>query len=399
MKKKLHTLVLFFASLMTYAQVGINTTLPDPSSVLDIVSTTKGLLPPRVNLTSTTVQIGTAANAAGLLVYNTGTALPKGYYFWNGTEWRSVDSSSAVNAIATLNCSGATLDPQQTVTGGTPLVTGTVLKIPYTAGNGGKFTGTTLSSVGNPAVTATITDNKVESGSASLSFSISGTPNASQTSPAGITFDLTPFLTLNSGFTGCSSITVGKQVNADIKSLAVMDYLKFITDTNGTKGFSVEATTPDGLYTFRVFLRHSDQTGTATATNNTNQVQNADVQIRNNSAANKILMWNNSTEYGAYIGQAGNTLTAVPNLFGGDVNTGNTWSTSTTAARVYWGDAGIYQGSNNGPEYRYYSWIDTSNTTKVAYTAYMMAGAVGGQTATNPATMKVFIKIDQITAP
>ncbi|NML72174.1 hypothetical protein HHL23_20630 [Chryseobacterium sp. RP-3-3] len=86
-------------------------------------------------------------------------------------------------------------------------------------------------------------------------------------------------------------------------------------------------------------------------------------------------------------------------MFGGDVDSGNTWTTSTTATRVYWGDAGIYQGSNSGPEYRYYSWIDTSTTTKVAYTAYMMAGAVGGQTGTNPATMKVFIKIDQITAP
>lgn len=399
MKTKLHTLILIFSSLLTFAQVGINTTSPDPSAALDVVSANKGFLAPRVNLTTTTEQIGTAANAPGLLVYNTGTALSTGYYFWNGAEWRYVDNSSALNAVATLSCSSATFDPQQSVTGGTPLLTGTVIKIPYTTANGGKFTGITLSSVGNPAVTATISNSKVESGSGSLSFSVSGTPNASQTSPAGITFDLTPFITLNPGFTGCSSITVGKQVNADIKSLAVMDYMKFITDTNGTKGFSVEATTSDGLYTFRVFLRHSDQTATATAINNTNQVQNADVQIRNNSAANKILMWNNSTEYGGYVGQAGNSLTAVPNLFGGDLNTGNTWSTSTTATRVYWGDPGIYQASNNGPEYRYYTWIDSSNTTKVAYTATMMAGAVGGQTSTNPATMKVFIKIDQITAP
>ena len=58
-----------------------------------------------------------------------------------------------------------------------------------------------------------------------------------------------------------------------------MDYLKFVTDSNGTKGFSVEATTPDGLYTFRVFLQHSNQTASATATNNTTQVQLSDVQI------------------------------------------------------------------------------------------------------------------------
>ncbi len=52
----------------SYAQVGIGTTSPDPSSILHIESTDKGILAPRL----TTVQINAIVNPAnGLLVYNT----------------------------------------------------------------------------------------------------------------------------------------------------------------------------------------------------------------------------------------------------------------------------------------------------------------------------------------
>jgi len=52
----------------TYAQVGIGTTTPDASSALDITSTTKGLLPPRM----TTAERDAISSAAkGLIVFNT----------------------------------------------------------------------------------------------------------------------------------------------------------------------------------------------------------------------------------------------------------------------------------------------------------------------------------------
>lgn len=57
-------------SVNLFSQVGINTTTPNPSSVLDIVSTNKGLLIPRVSLTGNT-DVTTIPNPAnGLLVYN-----------------------------------------------------------------------------------------------------------------------------------------------------------------------------------------------------------------------------------------------------------------------------------------------------------------------------------------
>ncbi len=62
--------VVLFMFLMQYsmAQVGINTTTPDPSSMLDVSSTTKGMLTPRM----TTAQKSLIASPAnGLLVYDT----------------------------------------------------------------------------------------------------------------------------------------------------------------------------------------------------------------------------------------------------------------------------------------------------------------------------------------
>jgi hypothetical protein len=90
--------IVFFllVSLGAFAQTGIGTTMPNASAKLDVNSSTLGFLPPRVALTASNVfspMAGTAANAAGLLVYNTNTAgaapynVVPGYYYWNGSAW------------------------------------------------------------------------------------------------------------------------------------------------------------------------------------------------------------------------------------------------------------------------------------------------------------------------
>ncbi len=67
--KKMNTLllVLLFATT-TFSQVGIGTTTPDASSALDITSTTKGLLPPRM---TTNERDLISSAATGLIVFNT----------------------------------------------------------------------------------------------------------------------------------------------------------------------------------------------------------------------------------------------------------------------------------------------------------------------------------------
>ncbi|GAA4355356.1 hypothetical protein GCM10023185_18110 [Hymenobacter saemangeumensis] len=63
--------------------VGIGTGTPNASAVLEVSSTTKGLLPPRMSQTQRDV-INPAATAAGLTVYNTSTGKLN---VWNGTSW------------------------------------------------------------------------------------------------------------------------------------------------------------------------------------------------------------------------------------------------------------------------------------------------------------------------
>ncbi|MCF6132966.1 hypothetical protein [Flavobacterium wongokense] len=84
-------LLLVIAS--SHAQVGIGTTVPDASSILDITSTNSGLLIPRVALTSTSDVTTIASPVTSLLIYNSGFS-PNGYYYWNGSVWVQLTTSS-----------------------------------------------------------------------------------------------------------------------------------------------------------------------------------------------------------------------------------------------------------------------------------------------------------------
>lgn len=84
-----------------HAQTGIGTTTPNASAKLDVYSTNKGFLPPRVILTSTTDATTIASPAEGLLVYNLGSVgLQSGYYYWNGANWATIaTATSAGNGV------------------------------------------------------------------------------------------------------------------------------------------------------------------------------------------------------------------------------------------------------------------------------------------------------------
>jgi hypothetical protein len=82
----------------TTGLVGIGTSSPSASAILDLTSSSKGFLPPRVALTAksgTTSPI--ASPTTGLIVYNTasagagGDAVTPGYYYFNGTIWTRMD--------------------------------------------------------------------------------------------------------------------------------------------------------------------------------------------------------------------------------------------------------------------------------------------------------------------
>ena len=93
MKKiALFTIVTVISSVGLAQNVGINTTgaTPDASAALDIDYTDKGLLIPRVALTSTTDVLTIPAPATSLLVYNTNPAMTGGavgFWYWDGAQW------------------------------------------------------------------------------------------------------------------------------------------------------------------------------------------------------------------------------------------------------------------------------------------------------------------------
>lgn len=70
----------------------------NPSAMLDVASNSKGVLIPRVSLTSTTDISTVVSPATSLLVYNTATVgippnnVSPGFYYWTGTKWNILGS-------------------------------------------------------------------------------------------------------------------------------------------------------------------------------------------------------------------------------------------------------------------------------------------------------------------
>jgi hypothetical protein len=84
------TVTMFFAGTIFAQGVGIKSdaSATDNSAMLEIKSTNKGILIPRMTATQRTA-INSPAN--GLMVYQTDA--PAGFYFYNGTSWKLVGKS------------------------------------------------------------------------------------------------------------------------------------------------------------------------------------------------------------------------------------------------------------------------------------------------------------------
>ncbi|RAJ33499.1 beta strand repeat-containing protein [Pedobacter cryoconitis] len=75
------------------AQVGIGTNVPDASAQLEILSTSKGLLIPRMSLLQRN-DINNPAN--GLLIYQTNSS--SGFYFYNNGQWQRLVNNSELTS-------------------------------------------------------------------------------------------------------------------------------------------------------------------------------------------------------------------------------------------------------------------------------------------------------------
>ena len=105
MKQLFTFLAVVFFAVTTHAHVGIGTTSPDNSAALEVQSTTKGFLPPR--LTEEEIQ-AISSPAEGLMVYCTDCAT-KGLYVFDGNFWQSSDNSNTFSVVVgVVGAGGAT---------------------------------------------------------------------------------------------------------------------------------------------------------------------------------------------------------------------------------------------------------------------------------------------------
>lgn len=112
MKRKIIIVTLFVIGMLitnkVNAQVGVGITTPDNSAMLEVNSTTKGLLAPRMTSAQRTA---ISSPAVGLLVYQTdGT---DGFYYYDGTGWvlllNGTDALPAVNGSAVTNLNASNI--------------------------------------------------------------------------------------------------------------------------------------------------------------------------------------------------------------------------------------------------------------------------------------------------
>lgn len=111
MKKLIHLLICFLAlslnQLSAQVKIGDNPGTINSNSILELESTNKGFLPPRVALIhvdSMTPLSGTVPE--GMLVYSNGGTIADGYYFWNGTQWMVLNNASGSTNTITRSATG-----------------------------------------------------------------------------------------------------------------------------------------------------------------------------------------------------------------------------------------------------------------------------------------------------
>ncbi len=151
------------------AQNVIGGSTADPTAILDLQSSSRGLLMPRM----TTAQRAAIVNpAVGLMIYNTSLACVEVNTGTAGSpDWTCL--FVLAGQVATLDCS-ANVGITSLLAG--IELTATTFSIPYTGSGGGFYSSQTVASTGVAGLTATIAAGAFNHGSGSVTCTITGTP-------------------------------------------------------------------------------------------------------------------------------------------------------------------------------------------------------------------------------
>ena len=165
-------------STISFAQIGINTTSPDPSAALDIVSQDKGVLLPAL----TTLQRDAIPSpTAGLFIYNSDDNC---FQYYKGTSWSSCLAEYGEN---TLECASTIING--TYTSGNSLNTTNTITIDVLVKVIAAYTISTNTTNGYSFGTTGIFPNL---GINTITLTASGTPITNQTDAFTITLDGSP---------------------------------------------------------------------------------------------------------------------------------------------------------------------------------------------------------------
>ena len=233
--RKILTLLFMVAAWLSFAQtgnVGVNTTTPD--AVLEVYSTTKGVLVPRLTTAQRDAMVSplNPANKVqeGTIIYNLDQHCLQYNVAPTGTtpNWVGYGCNGVVvtpGSITTLNCAGATTTG--TLTSGTA-ASGVSSSVPYTGGNGVSYAAQTVTSTGVTGLTATLAAGNFATGAGSLTYTITGKPSGAGTASFAINI-------------GGQSCTLTRTVAAAITFKKVTKYNGVSVINNQGIGYNGEA--------------------------------------------------------------------------------------------------------------------------------------------------------------
>ena len=256
----------------TYAQVGIGTTTPDGSAALDITSTTKGLLIPRM---TNAQRLAISNPAAGLQVFvtdfNGGS-----FMFYDGTEWgtRSLTKRPDAPAISGVVSGNAAA----TVSFTAPSSNGGAAITSYTATSNPEGLTATVSQAGSGDITVTGLTNGTSYTFTVTATNAIGTSIASAASNTVIPSPIVPDAPAISGVvSGNAAATVSFTAPSSNGGAAITSYtatsnpegLTATVSQAGSGDITVTGLTNGTSYTFTVTATNAIGTSIASAASNT----------------------------------------------------------------------------------------------------------------------------------
>jgi hypothetical protein len=226
------------------AGLGVGTVTPDASSLLDVSSTSKGLLPPRMTVTQRNAIVNPAN---GLIIFNTTSGCPNYYNNGNWCEW----CGSVVNPlITTLSCGTASLTGTLIIGQAANSVS---VSVPYTGGNGAQYVAQSINSTGVLGLTATLSIGYLASGAGNLVYIITGTPATSGNASFALTIGgqsctvVVPVASVPASLTAlnCASGSTTGTLTSNIAASGVSTTIPYTGGNGGT--YSTQAVSSTGV--------------------------------------------------------------------------------------------------------------------------------------------------------